>query len=50
MEEVSSTETTAKFYQTIWHLTTSSQLQMSNKAHMCVCVCMVSKSEFHVYF
>jgi len=58
MEEVGSTETTVKFYQTIWHLTTASHLQMSNKAHMCVrararvcvCVCVVSKSKFHVYF
>jgi hypothetical protein len=38
MEEVGSTETTVKFYQTTWHLTTSWHLQMSNKAHTCVCV------------
>jgi hypothetical protein len=35
-----SSETTVKFYQTIWHLTTSSNLQMSNKTHKCVCVCV----------
>jgi wyosine [tRNA(Phe)-imidazoG37] synthetase (radical SAM superfamily) len=40
MEEAGSTETTVKFYQTIWDLTTSSHLQMSNKAHMCVRVCV----------